>query len=89
MNKYFKMVKPEIPLALDNGQFTNEYWLFERNSKLQKALDFFFKPVEIEVTKSVKQESRHFSDERFIHSYDSIYEAEKDSVSTRGETNNC
>ena len=24
-----------------------------------------FKPVEMEVTKSVKQESRHFSDERF------------------------
>ena len=39
----------------------------------------------MEVTKSVKQESRHFSDERFNHSYDSIYEAEKDSVSTRGE----
>ena len=23
-------------------EFNNEYWLFERNPKLQKALDFFF-----------------------------------------------
>ena len=34
-------------------------------SKQVREVQVADKPVEMEVTKSVKQESRHFSDERF------------------------
>ena len=51
MNKYFKCESIRLcrylySLGFDKiskkDEFNNEYWLFERNPKLQKALDFFF-----------------------------------------------
>lgn len=51
MNKYFKCESIRLCRYLyslgfnkisKKDKFNNEYWLFERNSKLQKALDFFF-----------------------------------------------
>ena len=51
MNKYFKCESIRLCRYLyslgvnkisKKDEFNNEYWLFERNPKLQKALDFFF-----------------------------------------------